>query len=203
MLDAHEVSEVAALLEELAVNQPDPRLSRSATRMAARLRARRANGAAPQGTQGDRFVAAAERDRAAAERDRAAEERDAQAQQRDKDAVQLDRAADAGARKLHRLLLAAMRRDGAGARTDRGSHGAEPDVMALREQAELDRELASTDRDQFRAALYEAQTGRRTALEDRSAAGQDRRAARGDRRMAQADRGAAAGDRRNGWTGLP
>ncbi|MFI6055044.1 hypothetical protein ACIBCO_33770 [Streptomyces violascens] len=109
--------------------------------------------------------------------------------------------ADARARELHLLILAAAQRDGAADR--RWAAGVRQggfDAVAMREQAELERQLASTDRAQFRVALYAAQAGRPAAARDRYAADLDRRAARRDRRMAQADRSAAAKDQANGWT---
>ncbi|MEV0321376.1 hypothetical protein ACIBKX_34140 [Streptomyces sp. NPDC050658] len=201
MLSAREVGEIVALLEKMAERHPDQELSRSARRLATVLWARSSQAALLQVAQEKERKAAEDRDRAADERDLHAERRDAEAEQRDFQASELDRAADIGAQRLHDLLLAAARLYQVMPRRASGNGWGGPEAVALREQAELDRELAVTDRTQFRLALSEAQAGRRAALRDRYSAGADRRAARRDRRLAQADRKAAAAMRADGREG--
>ncbi|MCQ4205746.1 hypothetical protein [Streptomyces longispororuber] len=195
MLNEREAGEIAKLLEEMAVDHPDPELNRSATRMAKLLRHRIADTTTRRGIRENGDADADERDRAADARDREAEARDVQARQRDDDAAWLDRQAEVGAQRLDELILAAAGRQlAADLWTARTSWGV-VDAGALREQAHVDRELAATDRAEFRAALNEAQVSRKAAMQDRYAADGDRRAARRDRTLSQADRSAAAEDR--------
>jgi hypothetical protein len=212
MLDEDEAVTLAALLEELAARHRLDPLSGPASQAAAllwqRVAARQGRGirsgpggpAARREAGDSRDDEADDRDTEAGQRDRHADERDDIARERDLRASDADQKAGASEQRVHGLLWDAALRDKAAA-----EHAAVPPRGggdALRQQWQLDREMAETgrvrnreDREAIRELLSEILAGRWEARDGRYADGRDRVASHRDRCAAQTDRRDAARDR--------
>ncbi|MFB4315815.1 hypothetical protein [Actinomadura sp. 21ATH] len=224
MLNRAEAALVAVLLEEL-VGHPAADVRAAAEQMALMLNWRLASSEGtgpdrwPDGDSGpvERRDAGVARDEAALKRDLAAQRRDTRAQDRDlraraRDAAAADADQDAAdeERLLAELLRAAELRDRVAAEHAAHTRGrrleaGRPESAAeaeLRQQAEVDREMAAADREHnlqdrklLRTLLAAAAQRRQEAVEDRCDSDQDRRQAAQDRVTAAADRREALHDR--------
>jgi hypothetical protein len=209
ILGEDEAVTLAALLEELAARHGRDPLSALALQAAALLRHRvaarhrqgnRPGPAARREAGGVRDDDADDRDAQAGQRDRLAGERDDQATERDCRAEAADQEARASEQRVYDLLREAELRDQAAA-----GHAAAPPPAgqdALRQQWQLDREMAGADRarnqgdrEAIREMLSQARGTRHAARDGRYASGRDRLASRRDRLAAQADRQDAIRDR--------